>query len=144
MLDLFTFFAQIEDSFAAKSRYVCQTEIRDKKIQSVKCKTIEIEADDDKKPAQQKAGDKEHVHGDDSSSEEDDDVDFNDKDDEEISSKLISIKQELKLQTTGAVNVDGSSLINIFEMYVCFFLLIRCSEKSCTTNITICSNSVIR
>jgi hypothetical protein len=40
-------------------------------------------------------------------------VDFNDKNDEEISSKLISITQELKLQTSAAFNVDGSSLIQI-------------------------------
>ena len=60
--------------------------------------------------------DHDHIHGSDSSSEEDDDdddVEFNDKDDdEEISSKLVSIKQELKLQTTSAVNVDASMFIN--------------------------------
>ncbi len=104
----------MEEIFSAKSRYICQTEIRDKKIQTVKCKTIEIETDDGKKPSN-KNSDHDHIHSsDDSSSEEDDDdVDFNEKDDEEISPKLISIKQELQLQTTGAINVDASSFINI-------------------------------
>jgi hypothetical protein len=40
-------------------------------------------------------------------------MDFNDKDDEEISSKLVSIKQELKLQTTTGINVDASTFIKI-------------------------------
>ena len=82
-------------------------------MQSVKCKTIEIETDDGKKPANKNLN-HDHLHSsDDSSSEEDDaDVKFNDKDDEEISSKLVSIKQELKLQASGAVNVDASSLIH--------------------------------
>lgn len=93
-------------------------------MQSVKCKTIEIDTDDDrkpgKKPGQKKADDSDHVHGEDSSSEEDDTVDFNDKNDDEISSKLVFIKQELKLQGGGAANVDGSSSKNIF--WIDFFL----------------------
>ena len=72
-----------------------------------------MDNDDDrkptKKPGQKKADDDDHFHGEDSSSEEDEDVDFNDKAKEEISSKLISITQELKLQAGGAANVDGSS-----------------------------------
>ncbi len=99
----------MEEVFTAKTHYVCQTEIRDKKIQSVKCKTIEIDADDAKKPSNKDAHD--HVHGEDSSSEEDDNVDFHEKEDEEISSKLVSIKQELKLQPTGAINIDASTFI---------------------------------
>ncbi|CAF4381438.1 unnamed protein product, partial [Adineta steineri] len=88
----------VEEVFSAKSRYVCQTEIRDKKIQSVKCKTIEIDSDSDKKSADKHTHDNhDHIDGSDSSSSEEDDHDFSDKaDEEEISSKLISIKQELK------------------------------------------------
>jgi hypothetical protein len=110
----FLFNSKFEEAFSANTRYVCQTEIRDKKIQSVKCKTIEIETDQGRKPAGKHVhDDHDHIHGSDSSSEEeDDDVDFNDKDDdEEISSKLVSIKQELKLQTTAAINVDASRFI---------------------------------
>ncbi len=120
---------QIEEVFSAKSRYVCQTEIRDKKIQSVKCKTIEMDTDNDKKPAH-KHDDHDDIHDSDSSSEEDDDVDFNNKDDEEISSKLVSIKQELLLQTSGAINVDASTFIKIrisIKMIIWCFFLIRCS-----------------
>lgn len=107
------FTAQVEEVFAAKSRYVCQTEVRDKKIQTVTCKTIEIDTDDRKKPSH-KPADHDHIHGGDSSSEEDDDeVEFDGKDDEEISSKLISIKQELKLQAPGNFFVDPSSLIEM-------------------------------
>ncbi len=104
----------MEEVFSAKTRYICQTEIRDKKIQTVKCKTIEIDTDDGKKSSN-KNSNHDHIHSsDDSSSEEDDeDVDFNEKDDEEISSKLISIKQELKLQTSGTVNVDASEFIHM-------------------------------
>ncbi|CAF0741101.1 unnamed protein product [Adineta steineri] len=104
----------VEEVFSAKSRYVCQTEIRDKKIQSVKCKTIEIDSDSDKKSTDKHTHDNhDHIDGSDSSSSEEDDHDFSDKaDEEEISSKLISIKQELKLQATSVVNVDAGSIKN--------------------------------
>ena len=98
----------MEEAFSIKTRYVCRTDIRDKKIQSVKCKTVEVDPDSARKSSK-KDDDHDHVHGDDSSSEEEDDeIDFDAKDeDEEISSKLVSIKQELKLQTTGGINVDA-------------------------------------
>ena len=92
--------------FSAKSHYVCQTDIRDKKIQTVTCKTIEIDTDDGKKSSAKHAG-HDHIHESDSSSEEDDDDDDG-KDDDEISSKLVSIKQELKLLPAGNFNVDPS------------------------------------
>lgn len=80
----------MEEIFTAQTRYVCQTEVRDRKIQSVKCKTIEVEEDEDDDV------------GDDS------EVDFDDED-EDISSKHISIKQELKLlQFSGSISVDES------------------------------------
>ena len=104
----------MEEVFSAKSRYVCQTEIRDKKIQTVSCKTIEVETDDGKKSSNKHAS-HDHSHNDDSSSEEDDDDDDgkgDGKDDEEISSKLISIKQELKLLPAGNFNIDPSELID--------------------------------
>ncbi|CAF1233028.1 unnamed protein product [Adineta steineri] len=104
-----------ENVFSSKKRYVCQTEVREKKIQTVKCKTIEMETDEDekstKKSEKDKNDDDNHVRNVDSSSEEDNDIDFNDKDDEEeISTKHESIKQELKLVSSGAVNVDGSAI----------------------------------
>jgi hypothetical protein len=114
-MNLFSFHFKIEEVFTAKTRYVCQTKISDKQLQSVKCKTIEIETDDDKKSSKKPTSKDVDVnnHGrTDDSSEESDEIDFNDKDDEEISSKLISIKQELKLQTGRSANVDGSSLID--------------------------------
>ncbi|CAM4865323.1 unnamed protein product [Rotaria socialis] len=89
----------VEQAFAAKTSYVCQTEITNKKVKSVKCKTIEIEDGDSEKSSKT---DK------DSSSEEDNDIDFDEKD-EEISSKLISIKQTLELTTSSAANVDALS-----------------------------------
>ncbi|CAF1034217.1 unnamed protein product [Rotaria magnacalcarata] len=92
----------VEQAFAAKTSYVCQTEITNKKVKSVKCKTIEIEDGDSEKSSKT---DK------DSSSEEDNDIDFDDKD-EEISSKLVSIKQTLELTTSSAVNVDASAVKN--------------------------------
>ena len=113
---------QIEEVFSAKSRYVCQTEVRDKKIQSVKCKTIEVETDDDRKPDQKggnnqrRTSGNDHTHNDDSDSDEDTSGDFNDRDDDEISSKLVFIKQELKLQSSGSGNVEGSSLIVFFSL----------------------------
>ncbi|UJR31139.1 hypothetical protein I4U23_018646 [Adineta vaga] len=105
----------MEEVFSAKTRYVCRTDIRDKKIQSVQCKTIEIDSDSARKSSKKHAEhDHDHIHGSDSSSEEEDDeVDFDTKDeDEEISSKLVSIKQELKLQTTGGINVDAGAVKN--------------------------------
>ncbi|CAF4315239.1 unnamed protein product, partial [Rotaria magnacalcarata] len=90
----------MEEVFTAKTRYICQTEIRDKKIQSVKCKTIEMDADDTRKSTQKNQDD------DDDSAEEDFNANFDDNDDDEISSKLISIKQELKLQSSESVSVD--------------------------------------
>ncbi|CAF1431772.1 unnamed protein product, partial [Adineta ricciae] len=103
----------MEEAFSIKARYVCRTDIRDKKIQSVKCKTIEVDPDSARKSSK-KGDDHDHAHGSDSSSEEEDDeIDFDVKDeDEEISSKLVSIKQELKLQTTGGINVDAGTLKN--------------------------------
>jgi hypothetical protein len=82
----------MEDVFSAKARYACQTDIRAKTIQSVVCKTIEIESDSHSKSAGKKDS------SDDSESSEE----------EEISSKLVSIQQELKLQTSTAVQVDES------------------------------------
>ncbi|CAF4045453.1 unnamed protein product [Rotaria sp. Silwood2] len=99
----------VEEVFSAKTHYVCQTDISDKKVKSVKCKTIEVDADDSKKSTK-KDDDHDHVHDDDSS-EEDTEVDFDDQD-EEISSKLISISQQLDLKTTGAINVDASAVKN--------------------------------
>ncbi|CAF3221829.1 unnamed protein product [Rotaria sp. Silwood2] len=99
----------VEEVFSAKTHYVCQTDISDKKVKSVKCKTIEVDADDSKKSTK-KDDDHDHVHDDDSS-EEDTEVDF-DEQDEEISSKLISISQQLDLKTTGAINVDASAVKN--------------------------------
>lgn len=78
------------------------------------CKTVEVETDDGKKSSNKHASN-DHNHNDDSSSEEDDDDDDgkgDGKDDEEISSKLISIKQELKLLPAGNFNVDPSELID--------------------------------
>jgi predicted RNA-binding protein Jag len=141
--------------FSTKTRYVCRTDIRDKRIQSVQCKTIDVEHDAGRKPATKHADDEhDHIHGsDDSSEEEDADVEFNEQDDddeEEISSKLVSIKQELKLQSTAAVNVDAGRS--------CFFALetkqstnslhsfhwhCRRCEKSCSTNVAIRSNCVV-
>ncbi|CAF4950734.1 unnamed protein product, partial [Rotaria sp. Silwood1] len=100
----------IEEVFSAKTQYVCQTDIRDKKVQSVKCKTIEVDADGSKSN-KNSDHDHDHMHDDESSSEEDTEVDFDDKD-EEISSKLVSIKQQLTLKTTAAINVDASSVRN--------------------------------
>jgi hypothetical protein len=52
-------------------------------------------------------------------------VNFNDKNDEEISSKLVSIKQELKLQTTVAINIDASTFIEIkISIKINFFIFI--------------------
>ena len=87
---------QVEEVFASKARYVCQTDIQDKKIQSVTCKTHEVDTSKDRKPG---AKGKPTDDDDDSSSEEE-------NDDAEISSKLVSIRQELKLQSGGAANVD--------------------------------------
>lgn len=82
----------------------------------MKCKTIEIDTDDGKKSSSKHAG-HDHNHHSDSSSEEDDDddddADADGKDDEEISSKLVSIKQELKLLPAGNFNVDPSNWIEI-------------------------------
>ncbi|CAF1498906.1 unnamed protein product [Rotaria sp. Silwood1] len=100
----------VEEVFSAKTQYVCQTDIRDKKVQSVKCKTIEVDADGSKSN-KNSDHDHDHMHDDESSSEEDTEVDFDDKD-EEISSKLVSIKQQLTLKTTAAINVDASSVRN--------------------------------
>ncbi len=51
-------------------------------------------------------------------------MNFNDKDDKEISSKLVSIKQELKLQTSVAINIDASTFIEIkISIKINFFLL---------------------
>ena len=100
----------VEEVFSAKTHYICQTDISDKKVKTVKCKTIEVDSDDGKKSS--KGGDDhDHLHDDDSSSEEDNEVNLDDKD-EEISSKLVSIKQKLELKTTGAMNVDASAVRN--------------------------------
>ena len=102
----------MKEVFTAKTRYVCQTNIRNEKIQTVKCKTIEVETDDDQNLARKNSNNAEDdfkpVRSDDISSE-DFDVDFDYDDDyEEISSKLLSIKQELTLQTDGSVSVNES------------------------------------
>ncbi|CAM4823264.1 unnamed protein product [Rotaria magnacalcarata] len=76
----------MEEVFTAKTRYICQTEIRNKKIQFVKY--------------------------DDDSAEEDFNANFDDNDDDEISSKFISIKQELKLQSSVSVSVDENAVKN--------------------------------
>lgn len=81
----------------------------------MKCKTIEIQTDEDRKPdrrsnSQRRMNAADHVHSEDSDSDEDVDIEFNDRDDDEISSKLIFIKQELKLQSAGGANVDSSAL----------------------------------
>lgn len=84
----------------------------------MKCKTIEIQTDEDRKPdrskptGQRRMGAADHVHSDDSDSDEDVHTEFNDRDNDEISSKLIFIKQELKLQSGGGANVDSNALKN--------------------------------
>ncbi|CAF3494383.1 unnamed protein product [Rotaria socialis] len=80
----------MQEVFTGKTRYICQTEIHDKKIQFVKRKTIEMGADDTRKSTQKNQDD----------------------DDHEISSKLISIKQKLKLQPSGSASVDENAVKN--------------------------------
>ncbi len=103
----------MEEVFSTKTRYVCRTDITDKKIQAVKCKTIEIDAEETRKSSKKSTHDH-HIHMDENSSEEDKEIDFTDKEDEEISGKHISIKQELTLQPGGVANVDAGSLIKSF------------------------------
>ncbi|CAF0806671.1 unnamed protein product [Adineta ricciae] len=107
----------MEEAFAANTRYVCRTDVRDKKIQRVRCKTIEIDAEEGKKPGKKPAvqGDDDDaaIRSDDNSSEEQEEIDFNNKDDdEEISTKLVSITQDLTLQSNAAAQVDGCQLRN--------------------------------
>ena len=103
----------MEEAFAAKTRYVCRTNVQDKKIQRVQCKTIEIDAEEGKKPSKKPAvqgddDDDEAIHSDDNSSEEQEQINFNNKDDdEEISTKLVSITQDLTLQSNAAAQVDS-------------------------------------
>lgn len=125
----------LEETFTAKSRYVCQTEIRDKTVQSVNCKTVEVDED--------KNADKNNSN-DDNSSEENDDNDDN----EEISTKLVSIKQELKLQSGAVANVDVGLLKNRNSVSSLTFrnystLTFRKHSKRRSTNITIRSNTII-
>lgn len=63
------------------------------------CKTHEVDSSKDRKPGSK--GGKKSDDSDSSSEEEDDDA--------EISSKLVSIRQELKLQSGGAANVDAGT-----------------------------------
>ncbi|UJR15532.1 hypothetical protein I4U23_002471 [Adineta vaga] len=109
----------MEDVFAAKTRYACRTDIRDKKIQRVRCKTFEIDSEEDRKPSKKSTNQKnsdqdEQIRSDDDDSSEEDEIDFNDKDDdeEEISTKLVSITQDLTLQPNVAAQVDGCQLRN--------------------------------
>ena len=105
----------MEEVFSTKTRYVCRTDITNKNIQAVKCKTIEIDADEARKPSKKSTPNQQHhIHMDENSSEEDQEIDFTDKDDEEISGKHISIKQELTLQAGGVANVDAGLLIKSF------------------------------
>lgn len=60
------------------------------------------------------ADDSQKSKAEDSSSEEDSDVTFDDKD-EEISSKLVSVKQTLELTTKAAINVDASKFNENFS-----------------------------
>jgi hypothetical protein len=64
----------------------------------VTCKTHEVDGSKDRKSG---AKGKQSDDNDSSSEEEDDDA--------EISSKLVSIRQELKLQSGGVANVDAGT-----------------------------------
>lgn len=103
----------MEELFMAKTNYVCQTEVTDKKIQSVKCKTVEMDSADKDKASKKDSDDssEESAEGNDSDSDDED------GDDDEISPKLISIKQELKLQTSGAIAVN-ESLFTTMKIYI--------------------------
>lgn len=84
--------------FSAKTRYVCQTKISNKLIQSVSCKTVEVAGEDSKGSDKHK----DHDHAEEEESSEEDD-----EDDDDISSKLIYISQELNLEKGASVNVDA-------------------------------------
>ena len=86
---------------------MCQTEIDNKKVQSVKCKTIEVDKDATEKLFSR------HKHGpndDDDDSGADDESFEEDDEYEEISSKIVSVKQKLQLQSSDAVNINASKL----------------------------------
>ncbi|CAF0940658.1 unnamed protein product [Rotaria sordida] len=105
----------MEEVFTSRTRYMCRTEIRDKKVQSVKCKTVDMDADDTKTSTQKRTqtwdDNDDHIDTDDSSEEVNANFNVNDRDDE-ISSKFILIKQELKLLTSGYVPVDENAVKN--------------------------------
>lgn len=93
----------IEEVFSANTRYVCQTKISSKLIQSVNCKTVEVGNEDDK--VSDKHKDHDHAEGEESSEEDGDD-------DDDISSKLVYISQELTLEKSSSVNVDAGAVKN--------------------------------